>query len=545
MLSLLQVLGLALPLLNGVAARGRASDPTATIKNGTYAGKYVRSLKQDVFLGIPFAQPPVGELRFRNPQPLNESFTETRDAKEYGDSCVGYGNSEDWPHTMSEDCLTLNIVRPTGYSEGDKLPVAVFIHGGGYSMDYSANGVYNLSFIVQESTRMHKPIIAASMDYRLSGWGFLGSQEAVDAGVANLGLKDQRLSLYWIAENIAAFGGDPSKVTIFGESAGGHSVASQALAYGGVDDGLFRAMIIQSAGGGPRGPDLTTYTARYNRLAADVGCDGDDKLDCLRRVPFDALNAAIANSTSGFGPVYDGDFIRGSNGKQLREGNYVKVPLLIGTNADEGTLFAGSPMNSDEEIALYLAGLGYDDDEINVLIHLYPNIDAIGLPREFRNPPNSTRGSMYKRFISLFTDHAFHAFRRYATEAWSDAGLPVYSYLFDSTLPARPEMGAAHWFEIPYVFNNILGLGMQAISPFATGDKDRIALARLMTRMWVSFVHDLDPNNHGVPSVDSWPLYNATGGYGDNFYFHPTEVGTQPDTLRLAGTTFINSVLMK
>ncbi|PKS04870.1 hypothetical protein jhhlp_008234 [Lomentospora prolificans] len=173
-------------------------------------GKYVASLNQDLFLGVPFAQPPLGGLRFQNPQSVNDVFEDVRDAKEYANSCLGHGN-----------CLTLSIVRPSGRQDGANLPARVFIHGGVYLTDYSGNAVNNLSFIAKESARMDKPIMAVSLDYRLSAWSFLASQEAVDAGIANTGLEDQRIGLQWINESIAAIGGDLDKATNFDERSRG------------------------------------------------------------------------------------------------------------------------------------------------------------------------------------------------------------------------------------------------------------------------------------------------------------------------------------
>ena len=134
---------------------------------------------------------------------------------------------------VSEDCLTLNIVRPRGVEEDSNLPVAVCIHGGGFYEGGNSDPRYNLSFIVQQSIRMQKPMIGVSINCRPAEWGFLFSQQILSAGVANLGLKDQRLALHWIQENIGAFGGDSRKVTIWGESAGAFSVAMHLVAYGG------------------------------------------------------------------------------------------------------------------------------------------------------------------------------------------------------------------------------------------------------------------------------------------------------------------------
>jgi carboxylesterase type B len=159
--------------------------------------------------------------------------------------CYGYG-SDQWNYAVSEDCLYINVVRPSGY-EHEKLPVAFWIHGGGFNQGGGVDQRYNASFMVKNSVDIGKPIIQVSINYRLSVWGFLsGSQELVDAGGLNLGLRDQRLALQWVQENIKSFGGDPSQVTIYGESAGGASVGFHLTAYSGRDDKLFRGAIMQS-----------------------------------------------------------------------------------------------------------------------------------------------------------------------------------------------------------------------------------------------------------------------------------------------------------
>ncbi|KJK68686.1 Carboxylesterase family protein [Aspergillus parasiticus SU-1] len=520
--------------------------PTATVKNGTYEGKYVASYDQDLFLGIPFAQPPVGELRFQNPQSLNSTFG-TRNATEYADSCVGYGNSAAWPYTLSEDCLTLNIVRPakSGQTKDDELlPVGFFTHGGGWSMDYSANGVYNLSFIVEESVKMGKPFIAISADYRMSFWGFMASQDILDAGVANLGLKDQRIAMQWINENIEAFGGDPAKVTIWGESAGGGNVGYHATAYGGRDDGLFRGIIAESGADGSHMKNLTEPQQIYDTIVSTVGCDGSsDKLACLRTVPFEKLNATITEISGSFYPIVDGDIIPDLPSVLLDAGKFTKKPLLLGTNADEATMFAGTGANTDEDIASLIQSSGLDANTTEILMALYPDIDSLGLPANYHVQPDGPVGKQFKRSVALLTDQMFLSWRRLRTDAWSKYGAPAYSYLFESPTSSTAYKGTSHFTEIGYVFYNRIGLGYAAgQSPLANATQDVLDLAKLTTRMWISFITDLDPNNHGVSGVDHWPAYNATGGYGQNFYLHPTDSGVRPDTFRLAGTTFMNSI---
>ena len=159
-----------------------------------------------------FAQPPVGELRFRNPQSINSTYNSTLEATSYAPECVGYGGDQ-IGYPVSEDCLYLNVIRPSGY-ENESLPVGVWIHGGGLYEGGTRDERYNLSFIVDNSVQIGKPIIGVSIAYRLSTWGFLASQEVTGSGNTNMGLRDQRLALHWLQDNIGAFGGDCEKVTM-------------------------------------------------------------------------------------------------------------------------------------------------------------------------------------------------------------------------------------------------------------------------------------------------------------------------------------------
>jgi len=181
--------------------------PSVTVKNGTYDGVYSPEYDQDFFLGVAFAQPPVGPLSFQVPQSLNTSWKNTKPAQSYSSACVG-GFDQIFSDT-SEDCLYLNVVRPRSVSKKfqTKLPVVVWIHGGNLVTGSGIDQSSNLSFIVQKSVDVGKPIIAVSINYRLGIWGWLTGKEVVKAGVANLGMRDQRLALHWLQENIAAFGG--------------------------------------------------------------------------------------------------------------------------------------------------------------------------------------------------------------------------------------------------------------------------------------------------------------------------------------------------
>jgi len=354
---------------------------TRQILNGTLTGYYDAVYEQDNFLGIPFSKPPVGNLRFRPPQPLTESWNGTRNATEYSPQCIGYG-ADTWVlgNYVSEDCLTLNIVRPHGNHQN--LPVGLWIHGGGLFNGGSSDPRYNLSFIVQQSTYARAPFIAVSMNYRMQAWGLLFGKEVLDQGADNLAFRDQRLAMQWVKENIAAFGGDPNKITLWGESAGARSVGVHMIAYGGRDDGLFRGAIMQS--GGPASDYQTAQQAQpsYNNITAAANCtNATDTLDCLRKVPVEVLSN-IFNSTAikaGFrsAVAIDGDFVRGQGYTALREGNFVKVPVLHGRNRDEGTDFAVKGINTTEQ---FKAAVSTNTTRQEVLAALYPDIPSEGCP---------------------------------------------------------------------------------------------------------------------------------------------------------------------
>jgi carboxylesterase type B len=230
-------------------AHGRPTNstgkPTATVKNGTYYGIHSTEWDQDFFLGMPFAKDPE---RFSIAQSLDSAWQDKRPATEYPRHCYGYG-ADQIGYEESEDCLYVNVIRPAGIPEDAKLPVAVWIYGGGLQQGGSADRRYNMSFFVENSVEQGTPIIFASFNYRLSVFGFLNGREAENAGVTNIGFRDQRLALRWLNENIAAFGGDKDAVTIFGESAGAESVTAQVFAYNGQHDGLFRSAAAQSGFG--------------------------------------------------------------------------------------------------------------------------------------------------------------------------------------------------------------------------------------------------------------------------------------------------------
>lgn len=223
---------------------------------------------------------------------------------------------------------------------------------------------YNLSFIVDNSVKNGAPIMGVSVAYRLSAWGFLHSNQVVGAGATNVGLRDQRLALHWIQENIAAFGGDEKKVSIWGESAGGSSVGFHLVAYGGRDDGLFRGAAMESGNPVPyqslNGSEF--YQPIYDNITANVPdatvaggnatcADAVDSLACLRAARYADLNAAFNTSrvADAWFPVVDGDFVTEYPSRLLARDAFVHVPIISGANSDEGTSFAPQGINTTQD----------------------------------------------------------------------------------------------------------------------------------------------------------------------------------------------------
>jgi carboxylesterase type B len=341
---------------------------------------------------------------------------------------------------------------------------------------------------------------------------------------------------------------------------------------------LFRTGIAESGGPAvsffpntlPGGYNSTAYQNIYDGLVSNTSCastlDSGDSLSCLRSLPFSELNAAFNTSADGlepFVPIIDNDFVATYPSVQLSSGNFVRVPILIGANTDEGTSFGihygpnKTGVNSDAEWldVLNSTNIAPDSRTAAILSYLYPNIQGLGIPNlatfPWVIPPNSdfaaALGSQFRRLTSYFGDAVVIAPRRATNQAWSAYSVPSYSYRFDVVVNGVSTfIGSTHFQEVAFVFDNINGEGY-ATSPFgnmtADDEKKFVDLANLMSRSWVSFITDGDPNNHGVQNTTSWPAYNSTagGGLGINMVF--TVNGSsyiEWDSFRGEGIAFIN-----
>ncbi|KAK1625753.1 Alpha/Beta hydrolase protein [Colletotrichum phormii] len=535
-----------------------SAGPTVKVLNGTYEGLPLPNYQQDVFLGVPYAQPPTGNLRFKAPQSLNSTWNGTHSATEYGDICMQY--TAPLSHPMSENCLSLNVIRSSSLNSTGLLPVAVWIHGGGLYAGSSRDN--NLTNFVHQASAAQKPLIAVSINYRISAFGFLwGSDEVKANGSANNGLRDQRLALHWIQENIASFGGDPNRVTIFGQSAGGLSVGKQLIAYGGRDDGLFHGAIMQSGGMAEKWPynvkDPAAYTEDlYRNLTETTSCsDAVSPLECLRTLPVEAISAALnvsitpVFSGTGLGPwltQVDGDFLQDGPTASLEKGHFVRVPIMYSTTSDEATVFMfGGKLDTDEDFRALVAAGGPDNSTVSVIERLYPNTNGTGLPVGY-NPTaedDQLDGSQWKRGVEFHTDVVETTSRRMTLKAWAAAGMEAYSARVNLLPPSTTSrLGSHHSMDVSFIFD---ALDEETMSEpqFATASK-------LMGRAWASFVSDLNPNNHGVPDTPIWPAWTAekSNRTGSNFVFNAdsdpfSKSFVEGDDYRLRQTTYLASVM--
>ncbi|KAF9261947.1 esterase 1 [Marasmius fiardii PR-910] len=494
-----------LSFLLAIASGVSAAAPTVQLGGTTLVGRDVTLLKQDFFGGIPYAEPPLGDLRLKSPVLKTQLSGGTFDASNFSKFCLqpGFSLSE-----MSEDCLTINIFRPSGISRGANLPVLFWTYGGGF--EEGSSNIYNSSAIVAQSVARQTPLIVVSFNYRLGALGFPQGAEADRRGVLNLALRDQIAALEWVQANIGTFGGDKSKVTIFGESAGAILIAAQFL---NPDfSKLVRAAIFESGSAASplehtaevRESSWTNFVAAVPECASLAG--SNNTFDCLKTASTASiLNGVIASTASDveqftFDPTLDGPggFIPDRPSRLFQAGRFARLPFIAGTNLDEGTLF--TPVNPNlnyDDASLrrqIIANLSPPDVSLQTLdnaveriMELYPDIPALGSPF---NTGNETFGlpQGFKRFAAFIGDLSFQSQRRLWQQTAAQAGVKTYGYLFTQPRPeGTPSLGVSHGSELPFVFGGV------------TSPSD-VSLSRLMIDYWVSFATSLNPNDgKGLP----------------------------------------------
>lgn len=511
-------------LLGVIAINSFANSDRPIVQVETGALQGAVEYNMNVFKNIPYAAPPVGDLRWRPPQPA-ASWAGTRDASKFGDSCpqpnlknenTGLGLPG------NEDCLKLNVYAPQ--KPGKDLPVMVWIHGGALQMDGARDPIYTPISLVKNG------VIVVSFDYRLGSLGFFANKELIAEAkakgepVGNYGTMDQIAVLKWVKRNIAAFGGNPNNVTIFGESAGGRSVTW--LMVSDAARGLFHRAIAHSAQQSPiRGltekrlgiPPETEVAEKY------MATLGVKSLKELRSLPAQKLVLTPNNLKLGEfgGAMIDGQILQGDPVPLFAAGKQAKVPFMIGTNSWDASLFTFN------QPPLEVLAKAYKEDP-KILAKLYGNI-----------PEKCTVSA------DLIGDMLFRATTKFLADGMNGVA-PGYAYYFDyltkNIRPAYP--GVPHGFEMSYVFGSY-GLIVQApktpessanrcariekaIAENRTGgiwpeymypitdknDPQDIALSERMSASWTQFAKTGNPNVEGQAN---WPIYNLKDDVMRNF----------------------------
>ncbi|KAL1408082.1 hypothetical protein Q8F55_004880 [Vanrija albida] len=503
----------------------------------------------DNYFGIPFAKPPIGDLRFAPPEPA--ALSSPVNATALRNACMQKPNALTFGAPgVDEDCLYLNVVTPPGASKsGDKLPVLFWIYGGSFTEGTGAT--YTFPILPNWAQQMKRPVVLVTINYRLGifGWGY--GKEIAAHGAANLGLRDQNLALQWVQDHISAFGGDPAKVTVFGESAGAISIANLML---DTRTDLFRGAIMQSGAQStlPGGPVESTWQAPYDELVKLAGCgnassagvapfegltpDEEARFQCLKKLPAAALQDA-ATKIKGqlqyigafiFGPSIDGDLIPDRTTTLLSAGTYKHIPFITGNVQDEGTGFLpqSSLISGPAALTLLVSTIlprPVSPAVVEKVLKAYPDDPAKGAPY---GTGSETFGlpSTWKQAASILGDAAFQSRRRAFLRTANEQGLTqTWTYNFKGPTPgAPPIVGYAHGSDVFYWFGYVsnqaasfaAGLDTGGLLPSGYTPAD-IKLSENMMSYVVNFAYDLDPNGKAAPlSKRATCRPRPTGGPG-------------------------------
>jgi para-nitrobenzyl esterase len=512
---LISILILAGLFVCASAAKVDADAPVVHTKSGALRGVESRGAVES-FLGVPYAAPPLGNLRWRPPQEAT-AWHGIREATHYSNPCAQLNNKH-----SSEDCLYLNVWTPAK-TFSERLPVMVWIHGGGFLSGAGSDPKYDGTLLAK------KGVVVVTINYRLGVFGFLAhpdlTKESPHHASGNYGLMDQLCALRWVQENIAKFGGDPHRVTVFGESAGATSIAY--LLVSPLAKGLFQAAILESPSRvllpdpelnkvtNGLTPMETVGTAIVPHIAEARTWSTVDVMQRAKAAT-DALYAPGGKGKLGLRPesqvhipdahdspwwaFVDGWVIPQQLQTLYREGNAMPLPILAGTNADEGSVFLRSfPVETTEEYRDYLR-LNYWP-EGGAMLRLYPATSAASIKRAVDNIITDSLFLYGVRGIALAEEHKKE---------------PVYLYRFarDSRDPKMVPLGAWHGAEVPYVF----GTADPRLSPNMYDAQDH-ALSEEMMNAWINFAETGNPN---VSDLPRWPAATAQDQNYMNFGDTPT-----------------------
>src|SRR5579871_857090 len=500
-----------------ISRRGGPMDQIVSATVEIAQGKLQGIAKDGVlrFNGIPYARPPVGHLRWRMPQPP-EPWAGVRDASRFGNIAPQVESASGavlggTPGTRSEDCLYLNIQTPA--CDGAKRAVMVWIHGGAFVTGASSVGTYNGKYLVPRGD-----IVLVTINYRLGAFGFLNLHDASGGklpGTGAEGLADQIAALQWVKQNISAFGGDPSNVTIFGESAGGMSVGALLAAPGA--RGLFHKAIPQSGASDiGHARDKTAGIARL--LLERMGLDSSDwaKLaDAPWQLVLEAQKQLLAEPRATgslpFAPTIDGALLPRRAIACVREGSAKNIPVMTGTTRDEWKLFTATAaklrLMDEAKLRRYTARL-VGETQAEAVLSAYAG------------------GSPFDRWNAVMTDHSFAIPAIRLVEAQS-AHAPAFLYRFDWTSTfLRGVLGSCHALELGFVFGTYSE--KLAAAFFGAGAK-AASLSLAMMDAWTAFARTGRPV---VSSGPEWPAYNETARPAMIFSADAPRVESDPNAAR-------------
>jgi para-nitrobenzyl esterase len=446
------------------------------------------------FRGVPYAAPPVGALRFAPPRPA-AAWSAPRDATAWGACCPQLDGDK---AVGDEDCLTLNVWTPKGGASTPR-PVLVFIHGGGNIQGCSAHESFGQRTYEGDVLASANGVVVVTLNYRLGALGFL-EHEALGAESTNVGLRDQIAALAWVQRNIAAFGGDPKRVLLLGESAGAEDTCAHLVSP--QSKGLFSRALMESAM--CPSADLATMRKAGEDIARKVGCSEGDVAGCLRSKPAkDLVKAAPGATLFGKGlqyaPVVDGTLLVEDPMKTIAKGAHNHVPFAIGDNSAETLLWVRDTAPRGE--AAYRTRI----EEI---------LGKVVGDEVLRRYPVSAYADAKEAFVAATTDAVFvcpgRAIARAVAQSQTE---PVYRYYFSHALETRSrpkENGAIHGLELLFVFGHLRPNGYRATEGEA-------ALASRIQGYWTSFAGTGDPNDGGHPPLRNdvpvepvqWERYDA------------------------------------
>jgi para-nitrobenzyl esterase len=463
----------------------QAAPPHVKTAQGEAVGTWIEGGTQKAFLGLPYAAPPLGDLRWKAPQPPSP-WKNVRDASTFGARCEQWHIWDDYlflDSGPSEDCLFLNVYAPAAAKPASKLPVMVWIHGGGFVAGAGSEPRYTDSGLVS------KGVILVTLNYRLGVFGFLANEDLRKDGnghAGNYGLMDMAAALRWVQANVATFGGDPENVTIFGESAG--SFAVSALLAAPEARGLFQKAIGESGAFFGNTLSMSSLDERAKRDQAWTDALGAKSLTELRAMSADKLIEAVRKQPmAGFSPDVDGQFLAEPVSATYAAGRQAKVPVIIGWNRDERTNTLSKDMTAQKWKAYAVEH--YADKAPQFLAAFPAGSDAEAV--------RSADAYTTAQFIAL------GAWQWVQAET-ATGGAPVYRYRFDLGSPAsevHPVAGYAfHSDELEYVF------GTLDTRHGATWRPEDHRLSEQMIGYWTNFARAGDPNGGGLPH---WPRYDS------------------------------------